>query len=399
MDIGVPIPFAQRLSRRQWLALDVVVAVVVAVLTIFVPVEGHDVLAVNDGWDVAIVVVIIVGCALLPFRRRWPLPVLIATSVAVGSSIAAGVRGPLPILVALCLYTVAVDPEVDGSVCAVAAATIVVGLFVTELLGIGTADWGPVISAPVVVFATWLAGMNARTRRVYARELATRAREQVDERVERATNDERLRIARELHDVLAHSMSLIAVRSGVSRMVIDTQPEEAAEGLAIIEATSRRALAELRVLVTVLRAGDSDPAELAPAPGLADLPILLDQVRDAGVTVEFHTDGEPQSLDPGVDVSAYRIVQEALTNVVRHAGSATAHLRVSYSPEEVEIEVNDDGNTNGAASAPGLIGAGGGHGLVGMRERVAAYGGDFVAGPTEHGFRVLARLRTRDTDS
>jgi signal transduction histidine kinase len=199
-----------------------------------------------------------------------------------------------------------------------------------------------------------------------------------------------MRIARELHDVVAHTMSVIAVRSGVARAVLDTRPEEAGEALAIIEETSRQALQEMRHLVGVLRQGEDPtpgPADLGPAPGLADLPSLLEQVARAGVTVTLDQHGQPRALPPGIDLSAYRIIQEALTNVVRHAGVGDAHLEIRYRPDDVEIAI-----TNPVAGSAAPTNGDGGHGLVGMRERVALYGGELRAGPTAGGFEVIARL-------
>jgi signal transduction histidine kinase len=246
--------------------------------------------------------------------------------------------------------------------------------------------------------AGWLAGENIKSRRArLARvlELAAEREREREQRAEQAGSEERLRIARELHDVVAHAMSIIAVRSGVARLVVDVRPEEAREALGIIEATSREALAELRLLVGVLRGNQTrdQDAGREPAPGLADLPGLIGRIHQAGVPVGYRVEGEPRRLSPGVDLSAYRIVQEALTNVVRHAAPAAAELTVRYEPDEVMIEVTDDGGAVGARSA-GRVRDGSGHGIAGMRERAAVYGGKLVAEPTASGFRVLARIPT-----
>ena len=163
------------------------------------------------------------------------------------------------------------------------------------------------------------------------------------EQVSRALADERAQIARDLHDIVAHAMSVIAVRSGVARMVIDADPAQAREALAIIEITTRRSLHEMRLLVGVLRNPEDLPGELSPVPGLADLDRLIADTAAAGVTAEVDVDGEVRPLPPAADLSAYRIVQEALTNVVRHAGPTCARVRISYRPAEVCIEVTDDG--------------------------------------------------------
>jgi signal transduction histidine kinase len=192
-------------------------------------------------------------------------------------------------------------------------------------------------------------------------------------------------------------MSVIAVRSGVARLVLDTQPAEARESLSIVETTSRRALQEMRHLVGVLRQPDDVGPELAPAPGLAELPRLVEQIGQAGVTVDVEVTGDTRRLPPGVDVSAYRIVQEALTNVVSHAGPGRARCWIRYHPGDVELEVVDSGGSDlrpAPAAGTGPDGNGSGHGLVGMQERVNLYGGTLSAGPYGCGFRVLARLPT-----
>jgi signal transduction histidine kinase len=397
VDVGLTLPFTQRLSPRAWIALDIVFAATFAALAILVPNPEHHPLPAGTGWDITRAVGILIACTLLPLRRWRPRLVLVACTAVVMALIVLGVVGPVAVVLALCLYTATADA--DPRLSLAAGPAVVVALLVAALLAVGGPVWGPALSAPALALAAWLAGLNRRVSRAYARGLAARAAEQADERVERATGEERLRIARELHDVVAHTMSVIAVRSGVGRMVLESRPEEAGEALAIIETTSRRALAELRLLVTVLRRDDADPAELGPTPGLADLPELVGQIRDAGVSLSLGVEGAPRPLSPGVDVSAYRIAQEALTNVVRHAPGSTSRLTVRYTPHDVEIEVCDDGRSSDARSAIGLAGAGGGHGLVGMRERVAVYGGELRAGPADHGFRVVARLPTIGTDS
>ena len=179
-------------------------------------------------------------------------------------------------------------------------------------------------------------------------------------------------------------------------MALQTRPQEASEALGIIEDTSSQALQELRSIVGVLRSADTDttPGQREPAPCLADLEQLLTQIGEAGVPVHLRVEGEPRSLPPGVDLSAYRIVQEALTNVVRHAAPATAELTLRYLPAEITIEVTDNGRRSPPSSTGGRSTNGTGHGLVGMRERVALYGGKLQAESTPTGFHVLARIPT-----
>jgi signal transduction histidine kinase len=252
--------------------------------------------------------------------------------------------------------------------------------------------------------AGWWLGDGARRRQeavAAARQRAAELEQAREELARRAVTEERLRIARELHDVVAHSMSIIAVQSGVGVHVLDSQPEEARKALAAVEATSRQALVEMRRLLGVLRQEAEPRGSLAPAPGLAELEALAGEVARAGVRVEVRIEGAPGRLPAGLDLSAYRIVQEALTNVVRHAGPATARVTVRYAPGQVALEVVDDGGFAGKglesavgrrstdSDRPGRSG----HGLAGMRERAALYGGTLEAGPLPGGgFRVAASL-------
>jgi signal transduction histidine kinase len=200
-----------------------------------------------------------------------------------------------------------------------------------------------------------------------------------------AATQERVRIARELHDVVAHGVSTIVVQAQGGARMVRVEPDEAEEAFAAIERTGRQALAEMRRLLGMLRAAD-DRAGLAPQPGVERLGDLVDSVHRAGLPVNLEVHGAATALPPGIDVSAYRIVQEALTNALKHAGPARAEVHVRYVPGAVEVEVTDDGAGNGT-------GPGGGHGLIGMRERVAVYGGHLEAGAgPSGGYRIHARL-------
>jgi signal transduction histidine kinase len=251
-----------------------------------------------------------------------------------------------------------------------------------------------VISNALLIAAVWLLGHFVGVRRLNVLQLEERTAELERAREElarRAVVEERLRLARELHDVVAHAMSVIAVQSGVGAHVADTQPEEAARALAAIEATSRAALEELRRLLGVLREEDEPQGDLAPVPGLADLEGLLAELAKAGLAVKLQVNGTRPPLPAGVDLSAYRIVQEALTNVVKHAGPTRAQVVVDFRDHDVRVEVTDDGR--GAVTSVSDGRAGTGHGLIGMRERVQAFGGDLEVGPRpDGGFRVAARL-------
>jgi signal transduction histidine kinase len=204
---------------------------------------------------------------------------------------------------------------------------------------------------------------------------------------------ERLRIARELHDMVAHSIGIIAIQAGVGRRVIETQPAEARNALTAIEATSRETLAGLRQMLGVLRRAEPGPGRgpLESAPGLADLGRLAATTRDAGVRVELRWLGPRRPLPADIDLSAFRIIQEAVTNVVRHAGTGHCRVTVDCREEELGIEVTDEGH-GGAPPAEGP-GERGGFGIDGMRERARLLGGELTAGPrAEGGFRVAARL-------
>jgi len=245
-----------------------------------------------------------------------------------------------------------------------------------------------------IIAVAWVLGHFVGDRQVYAAQLEERTAELERAREElarRAVVEERLRLARELHDVVAHAMSVIAVQSGVGAHVAASRPEEVGKALSAIEATSRAALTELRRLLGVLRQ-DSDPqANLTPVPGLANLDSLLTEVGKAGLAVRVRVKGTPLQLPAGVDLSAYRIVQEALTNVVKHAGPAHAQVTIGYRDQDVTVEIVDDGRGAVPPASDGRAGTG--HGLTGMRERVAAFNGELQVGPRPGGgFRVAARL-------
>jgi signal transduction histidine kinase len=341
----------------------------------------------------------VLGCGLvllhtvpLAARRRFPLAVL-ATSVASGLAFAALDLSPdllwMTFLVAV--YSVAAYGSRWVSLAGLVVAEV--GSVANQLTP-GRFQAPTVISNALLIAAVWLLGHFVGVRRVYVGQLEERTAELEQAREElarRAVTEERLRLARELHDVVAHAMSVIAVQSGVGAHIANTQPEEAAKALVAIEATSRGALEELRRLLGVLRQEDEPQGDLAPVPGLADLDSLLAEVSKAGLAVKLRVNGTRPPVPAGVDLSAYRIVQEALTNVVKHAGSARAQVTIGYRDLEVTVEIIDDGR--GAVTPAGDGGAGTGQGLIGMRERVAAFGGDLEIGPgPDGGFRVAARL-------
>jgi signal transduction histidine kinase len=328
----------------------------------------------------------------LAARRRFPGAVL-ALCVASGLTVAALGLSPMVLGVAIlvAVYSVAAYGDRWVSLAGLAAAEL--GSVAVQLTP-GRFQAPTVVSNALVIGATWLLGHFVGVRRAYTARLEERTAELERTRAElarRAVAEERLRLARELHDVVAHAISVIAVQSGVGAHVADSQPEAAAKALAAIEATSRDALTELRRLLGVLRQDGEAQGDLAPVPGLADLDGLLAEVAEAGLGVRLRVEGTPSPLPAGVDLSAYRIVQEALTNVVKHAGPARAQVTIGYGDQDVMVEVTDNGW--GVAAPTGDGRAEVGHGLIGMRERVAAFDGDLEVGPRPGaGFRVAARL-------
>jgi signal transduction histidine kinase len=397
-------PLTERFPVRWRLFLDVGVAVLLAVASAGQIAASHPVPA-GPGWTAVRYLAVAAACGALLFRRRFAAPVLGVVAVAAALLVGLGVPGGnlitsggglVMLALPLAVYGVAAVSASPATAAGIGAAVAAIEAGV--LFAVGGPDWPTVLPVLVLAAAGWLAGQNTRSRRAHLQGVLERAAEREREREQRerqASAEERLRIARELHDVVAHAMSIIAVRSGVARLVIDVRPDEAREALGIIEGTSRQALAELRLLVGVLRGPDRQDAgaDREPAPGLADLPGLIGRINQVGVSVGLRVEGEPRRLSPGVDLSAYRIVQEALTNVVRHAAPATAELTVRYRPDEVMIEVTDDGCARDTRPAR-RVQDGTGHGIAGMRERAAVYGGALIAEPTASGFRVLARIPT-----
>jgi signal transduction histidine kinase len=332
-------------------------------------------------------------CVPLLWRRRRPVVAFYVMFAAgfVLSVVGRGLSDQPPMqtwLVALIgFYSVAAHASPHrAAIAGAAVGAVVIAGDLADLLS-GDAAFDEAIPGWFLLAAAWGLGYALRGRQLQASALADRA-----DRLERgreaqaraAVAAERGRIARELHDVVAHSLSVMVVQAQAADRVLDGDQPSAREALASIDSTGRQALVEMRRLVGILR---EDPElALAPQPGLGQLAVLLDQVRAAGLPVTLAVEGKPQPLAPGVDLSAYRIVQEALTNALKHAGRAEASVAVRYRGEHVELEVTDDGR--------GPLGDhGAGHGLVGMRERVALYGGELESGALNgRGFRVRARL-------
>jgi signal transduction histidine kinase len=381
-----------RIPEHRWIEFDVVLAAVLFLASLRTILrQTSD--PIGTSWDVVRMVAAGIACGALPFRRRHPTFMLAVVAAAVAVLVLLGEHGAAEAAIGFAIYSLAATSTQRVS------PTLVGGLVGLVLLAALVAPNGvslpAVIAGPAIVLVGWLAGENVRTQRAHERDAAERALEREREREARArqaATQERVLIARELHDVVAHSMSLIAVWAGAARLVSDTDPDETRDALAIIETTSREALREMRRLVGVLREPGESAGHLEPAPGLRDVAELVSRVEQTGTHVDLHIEGDQRPQAPGVDVSAFRIVQEAITNVVRHAGPTSAHVWLRYRPDELEIEVTDDGGTIAHLDSPPRAG----HGLIGMRERVALYGGELTAGPFGNGFRVYARLPTHD---
>jgi signal transduction histidine kinase len=335
-------------------------------------------------------VLLLVAGGLLLWRKRYPVAVAFGTAGAAMVYLGAGYPyGPIFLTVALACFNAIVAGHRKAAWMAMGtlwAGHVLVAHWLYRWLppsGGSPDDWGQ-----EGVVAAWVVAIAAVS------ELARARREQwVKERAERAqaarrrADEERLRIARELHDVLAHSISVINVQAGVGLALLDTDPEQARAALTTIKGKSKEALGEVRQVLDSLRTPGDAPR--APAPGLDRLPELVRQAASAGLTVEV--EGEPPDLPPGTDLAAFRIVQEALTNVVRHSGSRHARVRLEHDDgATLRLRIDDDGPATGAEAG------GSGNGLAGMRERAAALGGTIEAGPrADGGFRVLAVLPLR----
>jgi signal transduction histidine kinase len=375
--------------RRPDLLWDVALA---AALTVFAQLDLRldldNSTPFGPPWAVAVCTLVATGA--LAFRRRAPL--------ATALTVAAAVAGPelftvltislwgdfVPMLVAA--YSVARHADrqrAAAGVLAIAAAVVVVLLRVPS---IGAKENIPFAFVPLVLVTVAGRALRRRQRTHTALSLhASRLAEDQEAWVRDAVAAERARIARELHDVVAHCVSVMVIQAGAAEDLLDRDPDAARQPLRAVQDTGQEAVTELGRMLGLLR-GDATPDQLGPQPGVAQLPELVAQVRNAGLAVEYDVEGTPHDLPPGVDVALYRLTQEALTNVLKHARGARATVVLRYSEVAVELGVDDDGRGTPA-------GAGLGHGLIGMRERVALYGGTLAAGPREGGgFAVHAVL-------
>jgi signal transduction histidine kinase len=338
----------------------------------------------NRGW---VTLFAVVGAVGLLFSRDAPFVAPLVTAAALSAAVAVSDATALqdaaaPFLVAVlflpwCLATYNERPRA------------IAGLVAMEVLGVWVnVNWDgsfwDFFFVGLFMALSWTVGFVLSRRAAQALELTERARLLESEHREaayRAVAAERQRIARELHDVIAHSVSVMTVQTGAVRRLLLPEQETERQALETVEATGREALTEMRRLVGLLREQGAMP-EFSPQPGLSTMADLLETVRSAGLPVELVVDGTPRDLPPGIDLAAYRVVQEALTNALKHGGTAHAWVSVHWREDELELEVANDGKGDGD-------GSGGGHGLVGMQERVSLYGGTLDSGPRDGGGYVV----------
>jgi len=386
-------------------------AAIVTVITVYGSYgEGHphnpsDVLQFHNAPipqpSAASLLLVAVAGVVLVWRNRWPVAVLaVSTAAVLGYTLLGYVNGAALLAPAAAAYAVATNASVRKALTASAVALAALLAATAGHNPFGSPASGPVVVMPVLFAAASLGGIAVSNRRAFVASIQARADDEAKLRID----EERLRIARELHDVVAHTMSTINVQAAAAALLLTDRPDEAADALAAIRAASKNGLRELRAILNVLRqADDADPT--APAPGLAQLDALIAGVNQAGLRTTLDVSGHRLDLDPGADLAAYRIIQESLTNAIRHAGPATAAVRLRYNEDTLLIEVTDTGRgvpgwQAGAAGTGSADGgqaepwhAASGHGLAGMRERAAAAGGTLNAGPGPGGgFEVAAAI-------
>jgi signal transduction histidine kinase len=332
--------------------------------------------------------------ATVAWRRRIPFTAAAAAVALLGvfQQVAFVRNLGLFLLLAIIILVYTVGAQIPGRRAWVAAAIVLALALVavgTTPTGVGASDY--IWAAAFIVGMPFAVGRTLRNRRALTTELGAKAARMEREREERALQaaaDERARVARELHDVLAHSVSVMVIQAGAARRIAPVDREASREALRAVQASGREALAELRRMVGVMRRGE--PAADTHEPSMEQLHELVARARAAGLPVEVRVEGERTPLPAGVDLAAYRVIQECLTNTIKHAGPAHTRVLVRYADEALEIEVSDTGRGPGASTRPQ---DGSGHGLVGMRERVALYDGELQAGRRRGGgFTVKARI-------
>lgn len=390
---GLRPPLLHRVTTQQLQAIDYVIAGLLIVVALLGFRAGSAHQHAGNTVQVFILCAAAVGIIL---RRRFPMTALAVLTVATGVAIIVNRAASADVFIAFPMYQVASNYERRRSLPALAVVCLVVVLpNLSFLLSNSRGDVN--LTEVLVAVAAWFVGDSVRVRRTYVAglaEQATQRQREILERAQRSVAEERLQIARDLHDVVAHSLSVIAVQSGVGRHVIDEHPAQAKIALAAVEETSRTALVELRRMLGVLRHDDQQPASLTPAPGVSSLGPLVEQVRAAGVevVVDLHS-SLTSELSPTTNLAIYRIVQEALTNVVKHVGSGSVVVELRDEPDALVLEVVDDGGGGLPAYPKSVEEDGAHHGIVGMRERVALFEGSLVAAARPGGgFGVLARF-------
>jgi signal transduction histidine kinase len=390
-------PLLRRLRREHWVVLDWAVAVVVAPLASLIVRQGFKPSPDLRGVDV----LVIVAAVLAAGSRRLLPPAGLGVVVLVGAAATVITRQPAPWLAtAYVMYFVPLRlPRSTAFRILVAALTLaaigLTGIVPAHHRASGPETLGLAVIGIGAIAMAWTIGYAVGQHRLYAAGVETqhqqRAREQLAQ-ARHAMTEERLRIAREVHDVVAHTMGVIAVQAGVANHVAADQPDEARRALSSIEDTSRGALREMRALLAVLRDEGHPAVDVWPAPQLADLSGLVERAAEAGVEVDLTVSGEPPDLPAGLQLAAYRVVQEAITNVLKHAAADRCRVTVTYGPSTLNLCITDEGQ---GCSHPSD-----GHGLAGMRERVGMYGGLLDAEPLPgRGFRVNATFPLRRPDT
>jgi signal transduction histidine kinase len=330
----------------------------------------------------------------IALRRRWPLAAAVMVAAVVAGQEALGgdlTENSITPLLSLAMVVYGVSAYCDRRRAFVGLAAVLLLLWLEVVLSDNTVGSDFLFTA-LLVFGPWLVGRIVATRVELAAELSDKAdrleREQ-DKQAELAVAQERSRIARELHDVVAHNVSVMVVQAAAARRMIDNDTNKAKEALGSVEQTGRAALKEMRRMVGMLGQGE-DELLLTPQPSMDELDSLIERAREAGLEVDLEVEGERKRLESGVDLSAFRIVQEALRNTLKHAGPARAQIKLRYGDNDVEVDVSDNGRGVRAETENGAVT---GQGLVGMRERVAMLGGEIEAGYRQDGgFGVHARL-------
>jgi signal transduction histidine kinase len=354
---------------------------------------GEALISLTPGAPAAVVSLALAGTLCVAWRRRAPEAVLAGTSIAFIVCTASGyLTPPLPFAPLVAIYTVAVyrPPSISIKAGGVAAAGVIVG----SIFGPNGLNDDSLLDYPLSLVAALTIGYGVRIGRARAalleRQSAQLAREQAA-LTQLAVEQERARIARELHDIVAHHVSVMVAQASAARVVFDARPQQARQALGSIAAVGREAMTEMRRLLGVLHPHGAQ-VDHAPVPGLDRLPMLIAQIEQAGLPVRMAVAGNRRRLPAGVELSAYRIVQEALTNSLKHAGPTEAHVLLGYHDEFLELRISDTGH-NGDAAAVKQEGPIEGRGLVGMQQRAALLGGQVVAGPApDRGFVVTARL-------